>query len=58
MGGWRVAADPPYSGYAANENVQKKFHSDNLYQIIPTIMDSSVIEIGKVGTKQLPSKPS
>lgn len=58
MGGSRVVSDPPYSGYATNENAQKKYHGDIWYQIIRKIMDSSVIEIDKVSTKQLPSKPS
>lgn len=58
VGGSRVAADPPYSGYATNENAQKNYHDDNWYKIIRTIMDSTVIEIDKVGTNQPPSKLS
>jgi len=58
VGGLCVAADLPYSGYATNEKDQKKYHSYNWYKIIRMILNSTVIEIDKVGTKQLLSKSS
>ena len=40
------------------KDAPKIYRGDSWYQIIRTIMHSTVIEIDRVGTKQLPSKTS
>lgn len=50
VGGSCVAADRPCSGYATCENDRKKCRSYNWYQIIRTILNSTVTEIDKFGT--------